>query len=80
MYSFDKNAQDERRRDLTFARLGDVLMEIANQSEIHSTDNDQFYPIQAKRRNHPTQESENGKNQAILASDGMTHSEVLGGG
>lgn len=75
-----KNDQDERRRDLTFSRLGDVLMEIANQSEIHSTAYKQLSPIQAKRKNHPTQASENGKNQAILASDGMTDSEVLGGG
>jgi len=75
-----KNDQDERRRDLTFSRLGDVLMEIANQSEIHSTDYNQLSPMQAKRRNHLTPSSGRGKSQAILASDGMTHSEVLGGG
>ena len=37
-----RNAQDERRLDLTFARLGDILIEIAAQSEIHSADNKRF--------------------------------------
>ena len=43
----EKNSQQERRLELLFAKLGDVLIEIATRPEIHSTDNKQLYPLPA---------------------------------
>jgi hypothetical protein len=44
-----KTAQDKRRLELVFTKLGDVLIEIASQPEIHSTDKKQLYPLPATK-------------------------------
>ena len=40
-----KNAQNERRLELTFTKLGDVLIEIATQPDIRLTDKNKFCPL-----------------------------------
>jgi hypothetical protein len=42
-----KSAQDKRRLELVFTKLGDVLVEIATHAEIHPTDKNLFYPLPA---------------------------------
>lgn len=44
-----KNAQDKRRLELMFTKLGDVLIEIATQPEIHPTDKNFIHYEQPKK-------------------------------
>jgi hypothetical protein len=49
-YTVSQVAQDERRLDLMFTRLGGVLIEIATQSEIRPNNNNQAHPLSANPR------------------------------